>query len=136
VTAFNTRYLTRYAVVGAVAFAAAQSSLFLLTGSDGRPTIDSAGWFLNSGRGVLVIAVVLALTSATLAATGLPPNVWRGLAAFAGGASVMIAVAVLALGPGTIYPIVIAVGVGVAAVATAIGVGVGILLRRRPMPRP
>jgi hypothetical protein len=115
-------------LAGAVAFAAAQAALFLVAGQSGRPTIDGSGWFLNSGTGVAVIAIVMAGAS-LIVSKAVPAPLLRGWAAFAAGAVGALVAAVFLLGPGTIFPIVIAAGAMVIAVGALAGTWVARLLR-------
>jgi len=122
-----------HVLAGAFAFAAAQAVLFLVAGDTRRPTVDSPGWFLNSGRGVLVMAVVAAaVCGAALRAWPAGP-IWKGWVAFVGGAAVALVISVFVLGPGTIFPIVIAAGVAVVGVGALAGSAAARpeLLRRR-----
>jgi hypothetical protein len=120
--------ISRYYVAGAVAFAAAQAVLFLMAGQSARPTIDSSGWFLNSGTGIAVMAAVVAAAS-LIASKAFPPALWRGWTAFASGGVMALVAAVFLFGPGTIFPIVIAAGAVVIAVAALLGAWVARLLR-------
>ena len=117
----NVTSVASHAVAGSVAFAAAQLLLFLLAGQNSAATIDSSGWFLNSGRGVLIMTIVLALAAAAMGLGSSPPSVWRAAAAFSGGAAAVMVVFVFALGPGTIFPIVIVIGTAIIAVAAVTG---------------
>jgi hypothetical protein len=122
-------------LAGAASFAAAQGALFLLAGDDiNRATIDSAGWFLNSGRGMVVMAIVAGAACGGALRVWPVPTIWKGWVAFVSGAGVALVSAVFALGPGTIFPIVIAAGlavVGVGALAGAVAARPD-LVRRRP----
>jgi hypothetical protein len=119
---------SRHFLAGAVAFAAAQAVLFLTAGQSARPTIDSGGWFLNSGTGIAAMAAVVAAAS-LIASKAFPLSLWRGWTAFASGGVLALAAAVFLFGPGTIFPIVIAAGAAVIAVAALLGAWVARLLR-------
>jgi hypothetical protein len=108
-------------LAGAVAFAAAQAVLFLVSGDTRRPTVDSPGWFLNSGRGVLVMAVVASVACGAAIRAWPAGTIWKGWVAFVGGAAIALVISVFALGPGTIFPIVIAAGLAVVGVGALIG---------------
>ena len=127
----NTSTVAAHIVGGSVAFAAAQLLLFLLAGQNAAPTIDSSAWFLNSGRGVLITTIVLALAAAATGIGSSPPGVWRAAVAFSGGAAAAMILLVFALGPGTIFPIVIAVGTVIIAVAALTGVAIARSVRSR-----
>ena len=120
-----------HVLAGGVSFAAAQAFLFLVADDVGPPTIDSHGWFLNSGAGSIVTAVVAAVVCA--GALGIWPAspIWKGWVAFVGGAGVAIISTVFALGPGTIFPIVLAAGVAVVGVGALAGSAVASLVLRR-----
>lgn len=122
---------TPHVLAGAVAFAAAQAALFLVAGEATRPTIDGPGWFLNSGAGIIVMAVGCgAVCTAALLAWPASP-IWKGWMAFVAGAGGALITAVFVLGPGTIFPIVIAAGVAVVSVGALAGAAVARLVLRR-----
>ena len=122
---------TLHVLAGAVAFAAAQAVLFLVAGEATQPTIDGDGWFLNSGAGILVMAVVAgAVCAAALRAWPVSP-IWKGWSAFVAGAGGALISAVFAFGPGTIFPIVIAAGVAVLGGGALAGSGVARLAVKR-----
>jgi hypothetical protein len=122
------RALAGYSLAGAVAFAAAQAVLFLMAGQSARPTVDGSGWFLNSGTGIALMALAMAVAS-FIVSMAFPTSLWQGWAAFMGGGVAALVAAVFLLGPGTIFPIVIAVGAVVIAVAALAGASGGRLLR-------
>ena len=127
----NVSSVAAHIVAGSVAFATAQLLLFLLAGQSAAPSIESSAWFLNSGRGVLMTTIVLALAAAATGLGSSPPGVWRAAVAFSGGAAAAMVVLVFALGPGTIFPIVIAVGTVIIAVAAFTGVAIARSVRSR-----
>jgi hypothetical protein len=127
----NVSSVAAQVVAGGVAFGAAQLLLFLLAGPSTAPTIDSSAWFLNSGRGVLIMTIVLALAAAATGLGSSPRSVWRAAAAFSGGAAAVMVVFVFALGPGTIFPIVIVIGTAIIAVAAVTGNAIAWSVRSR-----
>ena len=122
-----------HVLAGAVAFAAAQAFLFLAAGEATRPTIDGRGWFLNSGTGIILMAVVAATVCAAVLRARPASPILKGSIAFVVGAGVALTTTVFALGPGTIFPIVIAAGFFVVVVAAVAGSSVASLLRRERM---
>lgn len=61
-------------------------------------------------------------------------TIWKGWAAFVGGAAIALVISVFALGPGTIFPIVIAAGLFIVGVGALGGSAMaGLLPRRRRM---
>ena len=117
----------RSGLLGALAVAGVQIPLLLATPP--VPGMSSPGWFLNSGRNVLLVAAVLAAGAAVLTARKAASDrdaVLYGLGAIAA----MIATLVV-IGPGTIFPIVIAFGCGLIAFAVGVGGTCGAGLRAR-----
>jgi hypothetical protein len=108
-------------LAGAVAFAAAQAVLFLVAEPPARDVIDGEGWFLNSGTGIAVMAVVLVAASLVMS-RALPAPLWQRWALFAGGGIAALVGAVFLFGPGTLFPIVIVAGAAVIAVSALLGV--------------
>lgn len=107
------------ALLGAVAAAATQP-------------LTPTGWWLNSGRGVAITGITLAVLAALVAARA---RTWpfrsQGAAAAAAlwaGANIGMALVLFGAGPGTIFPIVLAIGAGVSAAAVAAGSLIGALL--------
>ncbi len=96
--------------------------------------LTPTGWWLNSGRGVAITGVTLAVLAALVAARTLrSPVTTRGTAAVASlwaGANVGMAVMLFRAGPGTIFPIVIGVGAGISALAVGVGSLAGVLLAK------
>lgn len=92
------------------------------------------GWWLNSGRGVAITCITLAVLAALVAArTRTWPLRSRGAAAAAAlwaGANIGMALVLFGAGPGTIFPIVLAIGAGISAAAVAAGSLAGALLAR------
>ena len=112
---------------GAAMFLAVQGVLFLTV----APTegIRNSGWFLNSGRGVAVVAVFCAVAGALVGAVR-RDNVLESTMVAGGAVLAMIAV-LFSIGPGTIFPIVIVFGTVIIAGATLLGMAVGNELRER-----
>ncbi len=115
------------ALLGALVFVAAEFALF--HAADGGLGSDSAGWFLNSGRGVVVVGAALAALAVVVGLVGSLPLVPSG-SALAFGAVAAMAVSLFVVGPGTIFPIVIAVGTMVITIAIAIGLALGVGVRK------
>jgi hypothetical protein len=124
-----------YVLTGAVAFAAAQAVLFLVAGESNRPTIDSNGWFLNSTTGIAVVATVTAAACAAASRAWPAATLWRGWAAFVGGAALAFLAALFGFGPGTIFPIVIVAGLAVIGVGALAGSAVARMGLRRGRAR-
>src|SRR5689334_22039781 len=95
-----------WAVVGIAAFAAPQAALFVTTPPS--PVMADPGWFLNAGRNVATIGLVIGVVATVLAVR----RRWRfeETATFGLGVLIAMAVTLFAIGPGTIFPIVIVVG--------------------------
>lgn len=127
----NVSSVAAHIVAGSVAFAAAQLLLFLLAGQSAAPSIESSAWFLNSGRGVLITTIVLALAAAAMGFGSSPPGVLKTAAAFSGGAAAAMVFVLFALGPGTIFPLVIAIGTAIISVAAVTGVALARGVRSR-----
>ncbi len=112
------------AVLGALAFAAAHLTLRAVWpwADAGRTDIV---WFLNAGRGVAVTGAWL-FVAAALAAGACAQDSQAALrrgADFGLGAAAAMAVALFAVGPGSLFPIAIVIGavvVGVSSVAGAL----------------
>jgi hypothetical protein len=111
---------------GAALFSAVQVWLFQV--ATPIPGIENAGWFLNSGRGVRVVATTFAVVGALI---GLSRRDWMAESATtATGAMCVMTVVLFRIGPGTIFPIVMVFGTVVVCVAIAVGASVGMLARR------
>jgi hypothetical protein len=90
------------------------------------------GWWLNTGRGVALTSLVLALlAAATAVAAPSPPSTRRfqGPAAVWAGANIGLAIVLFRVGPGNIFPIVLAFGAGISALAVGAGSLIGTLAR-------
>jgi hypothetical protein len=118
-------------LAGFCIFVVVQAALFFASGGT-RPTIESDGWFLNSGRGVATLAAAIALASAAMAALW-STRVPQIASPVTLGAALAMTSMVLLLGPGTLFPIVIAVGTAVLGAAVVVGslVGRSLVLRGR-----
>ncbi len=107
------------ALLGAIAAAAVQP-------------LTPTGWWLNSGRGVAITALALAVLAALVATRALKWPFRAGeaaaLAALWAGANIGMAVMLFRTGPGTIFPIVLVVGAGISAIAVGAGSLAGALL--------
>jgi hypothetical protein len=100
--------------------------------------LTPTGWWLNSGRGVAITGIVLALTAV---AVGFRARAWpwrnpiaAAATAFWAGANIGMAVVLFRAGPGNLFPIVLAIGAGISAIAVGAGSIVGAALsagRRR-----
>ena len=115
-----------WAVAGLAAFAAPQVALLATTPVS--PVMEDPGWFLNSGLNVATISGVIGVVAALLAVR----RRWRidETATFGLGVLVAMVVTLLAIGPGTIFPIVIVIGAVVVGVVIAMGTAVGYGIRR------
>jgi len=87
-----------------------------------------APWFLNSARAVGFTMLCLFVVGLLAGSANRHDAVTRGINALAG-ASIAMAVTLMVIGPGTIFPIVIVAGTLILAVAIAAGAVVGSLLR-------
>ena len=90
-------------VMGVLAFSAAQVPLLLLT-----PPVDgisAPGWFLNSGRNVLVVVAVLFAGAAVVRARKQASD--RDAGFYFVGAEAAMLVTLFFIGPGNLFPIVI-----------------------------
>lgn len=114
-------------VLGALAFCAAQIPLLISTPA--VPGISAPGWFLNSGRSVLLVGSVLAAGAALLCARKLASD--RDAVLYGIGAVMAIVVTLFVIGPGTIFPIVIVFGIGIVTFAVGAGATFGAAVRER-----
>ena len=108
------------AVLGAVVFVAAHLVLWAGWREWFRPGGDFPPWFLNSGRAVVLTAVLLFIAGALVASGNL-----------AAGAIVAMCVVLALTGPGTLFPIALTIGAGVAVISSAAGALAGSAIRRR-----
>jgi hypothetical protein len=94
--------------------------------------IVPTGWWLNTGRGVALTSLVLALLAAAIAvAAPWPPSTrsFHGPVAVWAGANIGLAIVLFRVGPGNIFPIVLAFGAGISALAVGAGSLIGTLAR-------
>jgi hypothetical protein len=113
-------------VLGLLAFCAAQIPLLLATTAVAGG-MNSPGWFLNSGRNVLLVGSILAAGAAMLCLRRLASV--RDAVFYGTGAVTAMIVTLAVIGPGTIFPIVIAFGMGVIALAVLVGAACGAAVR-------
>jgi hypothetical protein len=94
--------------------------------------LTPTGWWLNSGRGVAITALTLAVLAALVASRSLKwpfrADEAAAVAALWAGANIGMAVMLFRAGPGTIFPIVLAMGAGISAIAVGAGSLAGALL--------
>jgi hypothetical protein len=114
-------------VVGALAFLAAHGVLVAMWQAWFEPSGAYDPWFLNSGRAVAFVAIVLVAGSA---AAGVMMRVGPGEAlrhglTFGGGAAAAMAIVLLASSPGTLFPIALAIGAAIALAASVAGTAAG-----------
>ena len=117
----------RSGLLGVLAFAGVQVPLLLATSP--VPGITAPGWFLNSGRNVLLVAAVLAAGAAALTARQTSSD--RDAVFYGLGAVAAKVVTLSVIGPGSIFPIVIIFGGGLVAFAVGVGGTCGAGLRAR-----
>lgn len=111
---------------GVVAFLAPQVALFLrVSGSAGD--MRAPGWFLNSGSNAAVISAVVVLVAAVIAAR--PRWTVADTTVFACGVLIAMLATLVAIGPGTIFPLVLTVGTVLLVAATVLGTAVGYAVR-------
>lgn len=113
--------------LGALAFCAAQIPLLIAMPAAGG--IAEPGWFLNSGRTVLLVGLTLAIGAAVLTARRQASD--RDAIFYGIGAVVAMIVTLFVIGPGTIFPIVIVFGTAIAVFAVGVGGTCGAAVRAR-----
>jgi hypothetical protein len=88
------------------------------------------GWWLNTGHGVALTSLVLALLAVVIALPAAQPfstaSLQRPIALWAG-ANIGLALVLFRAGPGNIFPIVLAFGAGISALAVGAGSLIGML---------
>jgi uncharacterized membrane protein YdfJ with MMPL/SSD domain len=98
----------------------------------GAQWLVPTGWWLNTGQGVAVASLVLALLAAAIAVQPARPlssaSLRRPVALWAG-ANIGLALVLFRVGPGNIFPIVLAFGAGISALAVGAGSLIGVLSR-------
>ena len=90
------------------------------------------GWWLNTGRGVALTSLVLALLAAAIAVAApwpLSTRSFQGPVAVWTGANIGLAMVLFRVGPGNIFPIVLTFGAGISALAVGAGSLIGMLAR-------
>jgi len=91
--------------------------------------ITAPGWFLNSGRNVLLVGLTLAIGAAVLTARKRASD--RDAVFYGIGAVVAMIVTLVAMGAGNIFPIVIFFGTCLVAFAVGAGGTLGAAVRAR-----
>ena len=114
-------------VLGVFAFCAAQIPLLIATPAVAG--INAPGWFLNSGRSVLLVGSILAAGAAVLRVRKLASD--RDAVLYGIGAVTAMIVTLFVIGPGTIFPIVIVFGTGIVVFAVGLGATCGAAVRVR-----
>jgi len=111
-------------VLGAVVFVAAHLVLMAGWREWFRPGGDFPPWFLNSGRAVVLTAVLLFIAGAFVGLTTRGGRRESLLATgnLSAGAIVAMCVVLAVTGPGTLFPIALAIGAGVIVVSCVAGV--------------
>jgi hypothetical protein len=88
------------------------------------------GWWLNTGQGVALTSLVLALLAVAIVVPApLSTGSLRRPIALWAGANIGLAFVLFKAGPGNIFPIVLAFGAGISALAVGAGSLIGMLLR-------
>jgi phosphate/sulfate permease len=92
-----------------------------------------SAWFLNSGRAVVLTAVLLFIAGAFVGLTtkGAARESLVASGNLAAGAIVAMCVVLALTGPGTLFPIALTIGAGVAVISSAAGALAGSAIRRR-----
>ena len=121
------------AVFGAVVFVAAHLVLMAGWREWFQPGGDFPPWFLNSGRAVVLTAVLLFIAGAFVGLTtkGAARESLVASGNLAAGAIVAMCVVLTLTGPGTLFPIALTIGAGVAVISSAAGALAGSAIRRR-----
>ena len=114
-------------LLGALAFCVVQIPLLLATPPVAG--ITAPGWFLNSGRNVLLVGLTLAIGAALLTARKQGSD--RDAVFYGIGAVGAMIVTLFAIGAGSIFPIVIVVGAGLVVFAVGAGGACGAAVRAR-----
>ena len=118
------------ALLGALVFCVVQIPLLIATPPVAG--ITDPGWFLNSGRNVLLVGLTLAIGAAVLTARKQGSD--RDAVCYGIGAVVAMIVALFMIGPGNIFPIVIVFGSGLIVFAVGAGGTCGAAVRARRTP--
>jgi hypothetical protein len=90
----------------------------------------AAGWWLNSGPGVVRATVIL---SALGAGSGIwrPNGTWHRACALWAGAAAASAAVLFSIGPGNLWPVVLAIAAGISFAAVFAGAAVGFAIGKR-----
>jgi len=123
----TTGLIARSVLLGAFAFCAAQIPLLIATPAVAG--ISAPGWFLNSGRNVLLVGSILAIGAAVVRARKAASD--RDAVFYGIGAVAAMIVTLSVIGPGSIFPIVIVFGTCVVAFAVGLGATCGAAVRAR-----
>jgi hypothetical protein len=114
-------------VFGALAFLGAHGVLVAMWQAWFEPAGAYEPWFLNSGRAVAFVAIVLLAGSAAAGMAmriGPGESLRRGVT-FGGGAAAAMAIVLLASSPGTLFPIALGIGAAIALAASIAGTAAG-----------
>jgi len=122
---FRSQLISGFA--GALAFGVVQIPLLIATPP--AAGISEPGWFLNSGRNVLLVGLTLAIGAAMLTVRKRASD--RDAVCYGIGAVVAMIVTLVALGAGNIFPIVIVFGTVLAVFAVGAGGTLGAAIRAR-----
>ena len=114
-------------LLGGVTFCVVQIPLLVATPP--AAGITQPGWFLNSGRNVLLVGLALAIGAAILTARKQASD--RDAVLYGIGAVVAMIVTLFAIGAGNIFPIVIVFGAGLVVFAVGAGGTCGAAVRAR-----
>ena len=116
------------ALLGALAYCVVQIPLLIAT-PPVAGTTEPGGWFLNSGRNVLLVGLTLAIGAAVLTARKQGSD--RDAVFYGIGAVVAMIVTLFSMGAGNIFPIVIVFGSGLIVFAVGAGRTCGAAVRAR-----
>ena len=114
-------------LLGVLTFCAVQ--IPLLIAAPPAADIDDPGWFLNSGRNVLLVGLALAIGAAILTSRKQASD--RDAVLYGIGAVVAMIVTLVVIGAGNIFPIVIVFGTGLVVFAVGAGGTCGAAVRAR-----
>ena len=116
------------ALLGALAYCVVQIPLLIAT-PPVAGTTEPGGWFLNSGRNVLLVGLTLAIGAAVLTARKQGSD--RDAVLYSTGAVLAMLVTLFSMGAGNIFPIVIVFGSGLIVFAVGAGGTCGAAVRAR-----
>jgi hypothetical protein len=123
----TTGLTARSVLLGALVFSAAQVPLLIATPAVAG--ISAPGWFLNSGRNVLLVGLTLAVGAVLLTARKRASD--RDAVFYGIGAVAAMIVTLFAIGAGNLFPIVIVSGAAIVTFAVGAGGTCGAALRAR-----